>query len=205
MDPHLCIRRAAQAVEHGEGLVAEEAAEELAPFGQFVGVETPVVPVARLHAQPDEALQLPLVFGPQAQLTPANLEAVGVGAEALDAVALAFQLIAGEQQAPRTEGATVVGARRDLASITRLADILIVAIGKPEFITAEMVKEGAVVVDVGIHRMPDTTRKQGFRLVGDVKADEVGPKCSWLSPVPGGVGPMTITSLLLNTLKAAHG
>jgi methylenetetrahydrofolate dehydrogenase (NADP+)/methenyltetrahydrofolate cyclohydrolase len=94
---------------------------------------------------------------------------------------------------------------RDLASITRLADILIVAIGKPEFITADMVKEGAVVVDVGIHRMPDTTRKQGFRLVGDVKADEVGPRCSWLSPVPGGVGPMTITSLLLNTLKAAIG
>lgn len=93
---------------------------------------------------------------------------------------------------------------QDLASITRQADILIVAIGKPEFITADMVKEGAVVVDVGIHRITDPTKKSGFRLVGDVKADEVAPKCSWISPVPGGVGPMTITSLLLNTLKAAQ-
>jgi methylenetetrahydrofolate dehydrogenase (NADP+)/methenyltetrahydrofolate cyclohydrolase len=93
---------------------------------------------------------------------------------------------------------------KDLASITRQADILIVAIGKPEFITADMVKEGAVVVDVGIHRMPDASRKSGFRLVGDVKFDAVAPKCSWIAPVPGGVGPMTITSLLLNTLKAAQ-
>jgi methylenetetrahydrofolate dehydrogenase (NADP+)/methenyltetrahydrofolate cyclohydrolase len=93
---------------------------------------------------------------------------------------------------------------KDLASITRQADILIPAIGRPEFITADMVKEGAVVVDVGIHRIPDATRKAGFRLVGDVKFDEVAPKCSWISPVPGGVGPMTITSLLLNTLKAAQ-
>lgn len=91
---------------------------------------------------------------------------------------------------------------KDLASITRQADILIPAIGRPEFITADMVKPGAVVVDVGIHRMPDTSRQQGFRLVGDVKFDEVAPLCSWISPVPGGVGPMTITSLLLNTLKA---
>ncbi len=92
---------------------------------------------------------------------------------------------------------------KDLASITRQADILIPAIGRPEFITADMVKPGAVIVDVGIHRMPDASRKQGFRLVGDVKFDEVAPLCSWISPVPGGVGPMTITSLLLNTLKAA--
>lgn len=93
---------------------------------------------------------------------------------------------------------------QDLASITRQADILIVAIGKPGFVTADMVREGAVVVDVGIHRITDPTKKSGFRLVGDVKADEVAPKCSWISPVPGGVGPMTITSLLLNTLKAAQ-
>ncbi len=92
---------------------------------------------------------------------------------------------------------------KDLAALTREADILIPAIGRPEFITADMVKEGAVVVDVGIHRIPDSSRKSGFRLVGDVKFDEVAPKCSWISPVPGGVGPMTITSLLLNTLKAA--
>ena len=93
---------------------------------------------------------------------------------------------------------------KDLASITRQADILIPAIGKPEFISADMVKPGAVVVDVGIHRIEDASKKRGYRLVGDVKFDEVAPKCSWISPVPGGVGPMTITSLLLNTLKAAQ-
>jgi methylenetetrahydrofolate dehydrogenase (NADP+)/methenyltetrahydrofolate cyclohydrolase len=93
---------------------------------------------------------------------------------------------------------------QDLASITRQADILIVAIGKPGFVTADMVKEGAVVVDVGIHRITDLMKKSGFRLMGDVNFDEVAPKCSWISPVPGGVGPMTITSLLLNTLKAAQ-
>ncbi|WKZ67124.1 MAG: bifunctional 5,10-methylenetetrahydrofolate dehydrogenase/5,10-methenyltetrahydrofolate cyclohydrolase [Flavobacteriales bacterium] len=93
---------------------------------------------------------------------------------------------------------------RDLSSITRQADILIVAAGKPGMIGAAMVKEGAVVVDVGIHRIKDESRASGFRLVGDVRFDEVAPKCAWISPVPGGVGPMTITSLLLNTLKAAR-
>lgn len=93
---------------------------------------------------------------------------------------------------------------KDLASITRQADILVAAVGRPEMITADMVKEGAVVVDVGIHRIPDASKKSGFRLVGDVKFDEVAPKSSWIAPVPGGVGPMTITSLLLNTLKAAQ-
>jgi methylenetetrahydrofolate dehydrogenase (NADP+)/methenyltetrahydrofolate cyclohydrolase len=93
---------------------------------------------------------------------------------------------------------------QDLAAITRQADILIVAIGKPEFVTGDMVKEGAVVVDVGIHRIADATKKSGFRLVGDVNFNEVASKCSWIAPVPGGVGPMTITSLLLNTLKAAR-
>lgn len=101
---------------------------------------------------------------------------------------------------------TVTHSRtKDLAAITRQADILIPAIGRPEFITADMVKEGAIVVDVGIHRIEDASRKRGYRLVGDVNFDEVAPKCSWISPVPGGVGPMTITSLLLNTLKAAKG
>jgi methylenetetrahydrofolate dehydrogenase (NADP+)/methenyltetrahydrofolate cyclohydrolase len=93
---------------------------------------------------------------------------------------------------------------KDLASITRQADILVAAVGRPEMITADMVKEGAVVVDVGIHRVPDASKKSGFRLVGDVKFDEVAPKSSWIAPVPGGVGPMTITSLLMNTLKAAR-
>ncbi len=82
------------------------------------------------------------------------------------------------------------------------ADIIIAAIGQPNFVTAEMVKEGAVVIDVGTTRVPDATRKSGFRLNGDVKFDEVAPKCSYITPVPGGVGPMTICSLMKNTLAA---
>ena len=84
------------------------------------------------------------------------------------------------------------------------ADIIIAAIGQPDFVTADMVKEGAVIVDVGTTRVPDATRKSGFRLNGDVKFDEVAPKCSFITPVPGGVGPMTICSLMKNTLLAAQ-
>lgn len=91
----------------------------------------------------------------------------------------------------------------DIKAICREADILIAAIGRPEYVTADMVKEGAVVVDVGTTRVPDATRKSGFRLTGDVKYDEVSPRCSYISPVPGGVGPMTICSLMCNTLAAA--
>ena len=93
---------------------------------------------------------------------------------------------------------------QNLNEICATADILIVAIGKPEFVTADMVKEGATVIDVGIHRIEDATRKSGFRLLGDVKFDEVAPKCAFISPVPGGVGPMTIASLLKNTLLAVQ-
>lgn len=82
------------------------------------------------------------------------------------------------------------------------ADIIIAAIGKPNFLTGDMVKEGAVIVDVGTTRVPDATRKNGFRLNGDVKYDEVAPKSSFITPVPGGVGPMTICSLMKNTLQA---
>lgn len=87
----------------------------------------------------------------------------------------------------------------------RQADIIIAAIGQPEFVTADMVKEGAVVIDVGTTRVPDPTRPKGFRLCGDVKFDEVAPKCSYITPVPGGVGPMTICSLMMNTLQAGSG
>ena len=93
---------------------------------------------------------------------------------------------------------------KNLQEITKTADILIVAIGKPEFVTADMVKEDAVVIDVGIHRIDDSTKKSGFRLIGDVKFDEVAAKASAITPVPGGVGPMTIASLLYNTLLEAE-
>ncbi len=94
---------------------------------------------------------------------------------------------------------------QNLAEICRSADILVAALGKPEFVTADMVKEGAVVIDVGLERVPDASKKSGFALKGDVKFDEVAPKTSFITPVPGGVGLMTICSLMQNTLKAARG
>ena len=92
----------------------------------------------------------------------------------------------------------------NLAEECRRADIIVAAIGQPEFVTADMVREGATVVDVGTTLVPDATSKRGFRLKGDVKYDEVAPRCSHISPVPGGVGPMTIAMLMLNTLAAAR-
>ncbi|QNL20832.1 bifunctional 5,10-methylene-tetrahydrofolate dehydrogenase/5,10-methylene-tetrahydrofolate cyclohydrolase [Hyphobacterium sp. CCMP332] len=94
---------------------------------------------------------------------------------------------------------------KNLEQYTKQADILIAAIGRPETITFEMVKEGAIVIDVGTTRVPDNTKKSGFKLKGDVKFDEVSPKCSYITPVPGGVGPMTIAGLMLNTYSAATG
>jgi methylenetetrahydrofolate dehydrogenase (NADP+)/methenyltetrahydrofolate cyclohydrolase len=91
---------------------------------------------------------------------------------------------------------------KNLADITRRADIIIVALGVTEFLKGDMVKDGVVVVDVGITRVKDDTKKSGFKLLGDVKFDEVAPKCSYITPVPGGVGPMTIASLMMNTLQA---
>lgn len=93
---------------------------------------------------------------------------------------------------------------RNIKELTLQADILIVAIGVPHFIKADMVKEGAVVVDVGIHRIPSETAKNGWEVIGDVDFDDVAPKCSYITPVPGGVGPMTIVSLLQNTVKACE-
>lgn len=93
---------------------------------------------------------------------------------------------------------------RDLPAVTRRADILIAAIGRPEIITANMVSEGAVVIDVGINRIDDQATESGYRLVGDVAFDEVAPKASMITPVPGGVGPMTIALLMSNTVKAAE-
>jgi methylenetetrahydrofolate dehydrogenase (NADP+) / methenyltetrahydrofolate cyclohydrolase len=94
---------------------------------------------------------------------------------------------------------------KNLKEMCLQADILVVALGKAEFLTADMVKKGAVVVDVGITRVDDSSRPRGYRIAGDVKFDEVAPLCSYITPVPGGVGPMTIASLLMNTLQAARG
>jgi len=100
---------------------------------------------------------------------------------------------------------TVVHSRTaNMQEICASADILIVAIGKPEFITADMVKDGAVVIDVGTTRVPDESRPKGFRLTGDVDFEGIKDKCSFITPVPGGVGPMTIASLMQNTLNAIN-
>ena len=91
----------------------------------------------------------------------------------------------------------------NLSAITQTADILVAALGRPNFIKADMVKEGVVVIDVGLERVADASKKSGFSLIGDVQFDEVAPKCSFITPVPGGVGQMTIVSLMKNTLLAA--
>ena len=93
---------------------------------------------------------------------------------------------------------------KNLPEITRQADLIVAAIGRPKYVTADMVKEGAIVIDVGINRIDDPTRKSGMRLVGDVDYDEVAPKCSYITPVPKGVGPMTICGLMKNTLDATR-
>jgi len=91
---------------------------------------------------------------------------------------------------------------QNLKDVCLQADIIVAAIGQPEFLKADMVKEGAVVIDVGITRLPDASKKSGYRLVGDVDFDNVAPKCSYITPVPGGVGPMTIAALMKNTYKS---
>ena len=96
-------------------------------------------------------------------------------------------------------------ATKDIKDICREADIIIAALGQPGFVTKDMVKEGATIIDVGTAVVPDATKKSGFRLRGDVDFDNVAPLCSYITPVPGGVGPMTICSLMKNTLLAAKG
>ncbi|MFO8000367.1 MAG: tetrahydrofolate dehydrogenase/cyclohydrolase catalytic domain-containing protein [Marinilabilia sp.] len=106
---------------------------------------------------------------------------------------------------PGNATVTVCHSRtQNLKEICRQGDILIAALGNPHFVTADMVKEGAVVIDVGTTRLPSEKTKSGFKLTGDVVFDEVSPRCSYITPVPGGVGPMTRASLLINTLKAAR-
>jgi methylenetetrahydrofolate dehydrogenase (NADP+)/methenyltetrahydrofolate cyclohydrolase len=117
-----------------------------------------------------------------------------------------ISLLMSRKENPGNATVTICHSRtKNLKEICAAADILIVAIGQPEFVTADMVKEGAVVIDVGMHRLPSTETKSGFKLKGDVKFDEVSKKAGFITPVPGGVGPMTIISLLQNTLLAAQG
>jgi methylenetetrahydrofolate dehydrogenase (NADP+)/methenyltetrahydrofolate cyclohydrolase len=152
-----------------------------------------------------------------APCTPAGVQVMliesGVDTSGKEAVILGRSTIVGKPMAALLiqsgKGAdctvTICHSRtKDLAAHTRRADILIAAIGKPEMVTADMVKPGAVVIDVGINRVDDPTSKKGYRIVGDVKFDEVAAKASKITPVPGGVGPMTIAMLLANTVRAAR-
>jgi methylenetetrahydrofolate dehydrogenase (NADP+)/methenyltetrahydrofolate cyclohydrolase len=110
------------------------------------------------------------------------------------------------QKSPRANCTVTLchSATRDIAAHCRRADILIAAMGVPEFLRADMVRDGAVVIDVGVNRISDPSRPTGTRLVGDVAFAEVQPKCLWITPNPGGVGPMTIAMLLANTVTAAE-
>ena len=137
----------------------------------------------------------------------------GIETDGAHAVVVGRSMIVGKPMAmllmAKGKGAnatvTVAHSRtRDLAAITRTADILIAAIGRPDFLTAEHVKDGAVVIDVGINRVEDLIADKGYRLVGDVAFNEVAPKCRAITPVPGGVGPMTIAMLMANTIKACR-
>ncbi len=139
------------------------------------------------------------------------LAAAGIQTAGAEAVVIGRSMIVGKPMAlllmAKGSDATVTVAHsrsRDLPGICRRADIVIAAVGRPEMVKADWVKEGAVVIDVGINRIEDPSKKSGYRLVGDVAYAEVAPKCSAITPVPGGVGPMTIALLMKNTLQAAR-
>ena len=139
------------------------------------------------------------------------LAAAGVKTAGAEAVVIGRSMIVGKPMAlllmAKGSDATVTVAHsrsKDLPAICRRADIIVAAVGRPEMVKADWVKEGAVVIDVGINRIDDPAAKKGYRLVGDVAYEEVAPKCSAITPVPGGVGPMTIALLIKNTLQAAR-
>jgi len=138
------------------------------------------------------------------------LREAGVETQGANAVVIGRSMIVGKPMAlllmAKGVDATVTVAHsrsRDLPAICREADILVAAVGRPEMVRADWVKEGAVVIDVGINRVEDASRKSGYRLTGDVAYEEVAPKCAAITPVPGGVGPMTIAMLMKNTIAAA--
>ena len=158
------------------------------------------------------ALEDPTGFVP---CTPAGcmklLEVAGIETNGAEAVVIGRSMIVGKPMAlllvSKNSNATVTIAHsrsRDLPAICRRADILVAAVGRPEMVKADWVKPGAVVIDVGINRVADASKKSGFRLTGDVAFEEVAPLCSAITPVPGGVGPMTIAMLMKNTLQAAR-
>jgi len=157
------------------------------------------------------ALEDPTGFVP---CTPAGciklLEAYGTETNGAEAVVIGRSMIVGKPMAlllvSKNTNATVTIAHsrsKDLPAICRRADIVIAAVGRPQMVKADWIKPGAVVIDVGINLIEDSSRKSGYRLVGDVDYDEVAPRCSAITPVPGGVGPMTIAMLMKNTLQAA--
>ena len=158
------------------------------------------------------ALEDPTGFVP---CTPAGcmklLEVAGIETNGAEAVVVGRSMIVGKPMAlllvSKKSNATVTIAHsrsRDLPAICRRADILVAAVGRPEMVKADWVKPGAVVIDVGINRVADVSKKSGYRLTGDVAFEEVAPLCSAITPVPGGVGPMTIAMLMKNTLQAAR-
>lgn len=139
------------------------------------------------------------------------LEVAGISTQGAEAVVIGRSMIVGKPMAlllvSKNSNATVTIAHsrsKDLPALCRRADILIAAVGRPEMVRADWVKPGAVVIDVGINRVEDASRKSGYRLTGDVAYAEVAPLCSAITPVPGGVGPMTIAMLMKNTLQAAR-
>ncbi|MBR1981949.1 MAG: bifunctional methylenetetrahydrofolate dehydrogenase/methenyltetrahydrofolate cyclohydrolase FolD [Akkermansia sp.] len=139
------------------------------------------------------------------------LKAYGIETAGKHAVVIGRSMIVGKPMAnllvAKKANATVTIAHsrtKDLPGLCRTADILVAAVGRPEMVTSDFVKEGAVVVDVGINRIEDASRPRGYRIVGDVDFDSVKDKCSFITPVPGGVGPMTIAMLMANTVKACR-
>ena len=135
------------------------------------------------------------------KINTAGMHCVVIGRS--DIVGKPISILMAQNTNPGNATVTICHSRtKDLKAMTLQADILIAALGKPEFVKADMVKEGAVVIDVGITRLPDATKKSGYRIVGDVDFNDVSAKCSYITPVPGGVGLMTIASLMLNTMNA---
>jgi methylenetetrahydrofolate dehydrogenase (NADP+)/methenyltetrahydrofolate cyclohydrolase len=135
------------------------------------------------------------------KINTSGLHAVVVGRSNI--VGRPMSILLSENKNPGNCTVTICHSKtKNIAELCSKADIIVAALGRPGFVTADMVKEGAIVIDVGITRVADASRKSGFRLKGDVDYENVAPKCSWITPVPGGVGPMTIAALLQNTFRS---